>query len=477
VYLDTILKSFDNPKKRAYKPVFRIEAEGRNWRIFDGDTAIALFLPGALDIWKFSPFEPAEIANPEPAGKVKDLHTLHNTYLNFGAQGWPKAWLAAGVANRVVWKWLKRKGAELEALVSVAAPEGETGQWRLRYWYDPSWARYRFTCEIDVARMDPEGMEAFNMMTAGALEACAEKRRWTHSIWENSDGELRRIVHSNALFQCTDYGGARDGGGPWRHRNIPYRGAWVGYAAHPSFNPAILVRETTVPLRLATCSQLFDEHIIWNTAGQDNVGGDGYHHFHMLVEFVNLKPKLAADFLRRAKDPVKPKKWNYSSVALPFHLGVVNSFEKEADPWAAEDCPIICLPEDQEAKGIAWARIGHTGKRSIQLASGAESGRREIYPSGAVCRVKLHTRYRLTGWIKTGKVERFARLELGAIEYSFANVIDAAFSPTVSGSRNWTRVSVELDSGDEAYLMPKLVLYGRGRAWFDDVCLEELAPA
>jgi len=32
---------------------------------------------------------------------------------------------------------------------------------------------------------------------------------------------------------------------------------------------------------------------------------------------------------------------------------------------------------------------------------------------------------------------------------------------------------VELDSGDEAYLMPKLVLYGPGVAWFDDVELTE----
>jgi hypothetical protein len=157
-------------------------------------------------------------------------------------------------------------------------------------------------------------------------------------------------------------------------------------------------------------------------------------------------------------------------------MGVVNSFEKEVDPWAAEDCPILCLPEDQVEKGIEWARIGHTGKRSVQLTGDAGTKRREIYPTGAVCRVKLHTRYRLSGWIKTEKVERFARLELSAIEYSFSNVIDAAFSPMVSGSRNWTRVAVELNSGDEAYLMPRFILYGPGRAWFDDVCLEEIAP-
>lgn len=477
MYLDQILTSFAQPKKRPHTPSFRVKSEGRNWRVFDGDTAMALFTPWCLDIWKLSPFEPAEIANPEAPGKVVDLHTLHNSCLNFGTQGWPRAWFehAAG-AELAQWHWQKTKGTELEAVIAVAGPEGETGEWRLRLWYDPSWARYRVTCDIHVRKMDPEGMEAFNMMTAGALEAVAEKRRWTHSIWENPDGELRRIVHSNALFQCTDYAGFRHGGGPWRHRNAPYRGAWIAYAAHKSFNPAMLIRDTNVPIRFATCSQLFDEHIIWNTAGQDNLGTDGYYHFHMLVEFVNLKPDMAADFLRQAKDPVQPKKWHHASVALPFHMGVVNSFEKAVDPWAAEDCPILCLPEEQEEAGIAWVSGGHTGKKAIRLTATGETQRRELYPSGAVCRVKLHTRYRLTGWLKTEKVERFARLELGAIEYTFANVIDCAFSPTVSGTRGWTKVTVELDSGDEAYLMPKLVLYGSGTAWFDDVCLAELAP-
>jgi hypothetical protein len=66
---------------------------------------------------------------------------------------------------------------------------------------------------LDARKLDPDGFEGFNLMTAGALEDRQEKRRWTHSVWENADGELRRIVHSNALFQCTDYGGMRDGGG------------------------------------------------------------------------------------------------------------------------------------------------------------------------------------------------------------------------------------------------------------------------
>ena len=45
-----------------------------------------MFRQTNLDIWAFSPFEPDEMANPEPPGKVVDLHTVHNTFLNFGMQ-------------------------------------------------------------------------------------------------------------------------------------------------------------------------------------------------------------------------------------------------------------------------------------------------------------------------------------------------------------------------------------------------------
>ena len=89
--------------------------------------------------------------------------------------------------------------------------------------------------------------------------------------------------------------------------------------------------------------------------------------------------------------------------------------------------------------------------------------------------VKPHRTYRLSGWIRTERVERYARLELASYEYTFTNYMDVAGSPSVCGTQESTPVEVELNSGDEAYLMPKLVLYGPGMAWFDDVLLEEKA--
>jgi hypothetical protein len=66
-------------------------------------------------------------------------------------------------------------------------------------------------------------------------------------------------------------------------------------------------------------------------------------------------------------------------------------------------------------------------------------------------------------------------LELAAYEYTHTNVTASAESAAVSGTRDWTRVATEIESDDSVYVMPKLVLYGPGTAWFDDVILERIA--
>ena len=470
MYMQKILDSFGAKKGKPYAPQFRVRREKRGWRLFDGDTAIAFWWPTFCDIWSFSPFEPPEMVNVEPAGKVVDLYTVHNTIVNLALHGWPRHWVAGRhpLEKCLKWRWTQKSGRTLEVQASAAFADGERIQWVFGVRYDPAWRRYRYTFDIDAWKRDPDGMEPLNMMLVGALTARAENRRWTHSLWEDLDGNLRREVHSNALFHCTDYADSQ-----WRTRNVPCRGAWVAYAAHKSFNPAMLIHQANVPIRLATCSQLFDEHIIWNTAGQENLDQDGYFHFQMKTEFVNLNPEMAKTFLNKAVDPVKPKRWRHEMVALPFHMDTVNSFERPVDPWQPETCPILGVAKDPSAP-IQWVSdAAHTGRRSIRMEAQACNERQVLFPTGAVCNVRPHQRYRLCGWVKTKGVDRFARLELASYEYTYTNVIDQACSPGVSGTRDWTRVDVELDSGDEVYLMPRLVLYGPGTAWFDDLKLEK----
>ena len=471
MYQEMILKSFERPRSKPYVPRFRVERDERGWRVYDGAHSIALFMPIVLDIWSFSPFEPDVLFNVEPPGKVVDLYTVHNTFVNLGAHAWPRHWLdqTRDVQRHVKWSWPRKSGRELVAHVDGAFADGERIRWVIRVRYDARWARYRYTIDLEARKLMPAGFEPLNMMMAGALVSKAEERRWTHSLWEDPDGRLRGIVHSNSLFSATDYESAE-----WRTRNAPYQGAWVAYAAHKTFNPAILVHNTTVPLKLATCSQLFDEHVIWSDAGQENLETDGYFHYRMQTEFVSIGGPLARRLLKGAMDPVKPARWWDEKISLAFHMGQVNSFETPVDPWQAEDCPVYALPKEPDGR-VAWAAdAAHTGRRSIRLACEGGSERNVLFPGGAVCNVKPHHRYRLTGWIRTRSVKRFARLELDAYEYSYSLTTDNAHSNEVAGTRGWTKVSVELDSGDEVYLMPRMVLYGPGVAWFDDLLLEEV---
>ena len=73
---ENIVRSLEKGEQRDYSPEFSVMFGKRCWHIYDGDTAIVDFYipdqntPGeryALDIFKFSPFEDAIIANhPTP---------------------------------------------------------------------------------------------------------------------------------------------------------------------------------------------------------------------------------------------------------------------------------------------------------------------------------------------------------------------------------------------------------------------------
>jgi alpha-N-arabinofuranosidase len=124
-----------------------------------------------------------------------------------------------------------------------------------------------------------------------------------------------------------------------------------------------------------------------------------------------------------------------------------------------------------------YARIGHTGERSVMLASteGADISWTIQVPA------EPHTRYRLAGWIKSGN------LEAGSGRGALFNVhnLQGVATPAVTGNTDWKRVEVEFDVDDVDSLQINCLFGGwgqsRGRAWFDDVELVALrklpAPA
>ena len=473
MYRKAILESQQKAQAKAYTPAFRVEKEAPGWRIFDGKRAIGFFADRSwffFDLWAFSLFAPDIKANADWPTTVFDLHTMHNTDVNLPFTTGRD--LVAGVADpfaAMKVKWIRARGTSLELGIDGTFTDGQQIAYRFRIVYDPAWSAYRFFLDADVWKREPQGMEPINMMMAGALTCRAAERRWSHSVWQDPDGQLRNLVHSNALFCATDF--THHGGGEWRTKYAALNGGWIAYVAHDTFNPAMVIHETNVPVTFATCSQLFDEHLIWQNAAMEHLDENGYFHFVMRTELVNLPADLARKLLRKSQAPVKPTHWRQRRVVLPFEMDRVNSFEVEVDLWKPEECPILILDSPEQ-----WAKgIGHSGKRSLQLTGTSPSTWQKQFPAGAVCRVEPNKRYRFSAWVKTEGVERFARLDLFSYEYTYNNVIDLASSARLSGTHGWAHLSVELDSGDEAYLMPQFALYGCGTAWFDDaqLCLIE----
>jgi len=114
---------------------------------------------------------------------------------------------------------------------------------------------------------------------------------------------------------------------------------------------------------------------------------------------------------------------------------------------------------------------GHSGQASVRISStdGADAA------WTAVVEVRPYAKYRLSGWIKTEKVDA------GTGKGALINLHGLAGLETqaVSGTRDWTRVELTFDSGGNDAVQVNCLFGGwgksKGTAWFDDVQLEQLS--
>jgi alpha-N-arabinofuranosidase len=146
------------------------------------------------------------------------------------------------------------------------------------------------------------------------------------------------------------------------------------------------------------------------------------------------------------------------------------SFETAADgatpaPWT---------PHTYAGKAdLSWEKVGRTGSRSVAIGSAGGSDAawqvRVKVPRDSLCR--------LSAWIKTENLK--ATTGRGALLN--AHEIGSARTAVVTGTRDWTKVSCEFQTGSQTELLVNC-LYGgwgqaTGKAWFDDVRLEVLFTA
>ena len=117
---------------------------------------------------------------------------------------------------------------------------------------------------------------------------------------------------------------------------------------------------------------------------------------------------------------------------------------------------------------FTWESTARTGKRSVAIASteGADVTWEMNVP------VEPHCIYRLSGWIKTQDVKpttgRGALLNI--------HTLGGAQTPALTGTRDWTRVACEFNSGPRRRVLANCLFGGwgmaTGKAWFDDLRLE-----
>lgn len=141
-----------------------------------------------------------------------------------------------------------------------------------------------------------------------------------------------------------------------------------------------------------------------------------------------------------------------------------DSFENERDGR-----PLEWNTSTHSGRGeFGLGDVGHSGKRSARIAS--ENGG-DISWSQRV-NVEPNTSYKLTAWIKTENVRGAMGALLNMHELQSGTPVRTR---PVTGTKDWTQVEAEFNSGDHKMLTVNCLFGGWGRstgvAWFDDIKL------
>jgi putative membrane-bound dehydrogenase-like protein len=143
--------------------------------------------------------------------------------------------------------------------------------------------------------------------------------------------------------------------------------------------------------------------------------------------------------------------------------------------------------EQSDGRPAAWRTSTHSGRGQFALAdmghSGARSAKISSDAGGDIswairAAVKPRTDYKLTGWIKTEKVQKLGRANGAMLNiHEFQDPIRGG-TKALSGDNDWTQVQLNFNSGQMREVTINCLFGGWGRAtgtaWFDDI---ELTPA
>lgn len=147
------------------------------------------------------------------------------------------------------------------------------------------------------------------------------------------------------------------------------------------------------------------------------------------------------------------------------------AFERGMEGWRYEAW------KNKVAKAMSDRQVTHAGRPSIRIdhPEPTDSWLTQIV------KVKPNTRYRLSGWIKTDNVVKpeIANQRKGNEGASLGILQAYEKSTSVTGTQDWTLVSMDFDSKARTSVRigPRLGHHGKlvtGTAWFADLSLVEL---
>jgi putative membrane-bound dehydrogenase-like protein len=175
-------------------------------------------------------------------------------------------------------------------------------------------------------------------------------------------------------------------------------------------------------------------------------------------------------FLKAVLSNFKPASKTASAGETSANVLRNSSFEEVSDGK-----PVNWRTSTHSGRGeLGVANIGHTGSRSVKISSTNGGDLSWAIQS----EVKPRTDYRLTGWIKTEKVQKIGRANGAMLNIHEMQDPVRGGTKALAGDNDWTQVELRFNSGQMREVTINCLFGGWGRvtgtAWFDDI---ELTPA
>jgi hypothetical protein len=141
------------------------------------------------------------------------------------------------------------------------------------------------------------------------------------------------------------------------------------------------------------------------------------------------------------------------------------------DSWAP-----IAVPPGGKVRLSRVTNQAHSGKAS--LLGEVAGGDGFVQWVQQVDEFPRPVEVRLSGFIKT-KGEVKAHIQIQAFDGAGQQLTIAVAEPTIDGARDWTEVRSDATaiSRDAKSIVVRLVLAGKGQAWFDDLALAAVGTA